>query len=91
MVDLNYERPRPVLGGRTARDVFERDRRPLPNRRQFRKEVEQRESQLAADAASRHQRDSARRRAVEDVLSRYGLIEWSRDVSTYSNAEGRTN
>jgi hypothetical protein len=91
MRDLNEERPRPVLRGRTAREVFEQDRRSLPDRKQFREEVEQRERELIADAASRHQRDAARRRAVEDVLSRYGLIKWNGEVSTYSKAEGRTN
>jgi hypothetical protein len=89
--DLNEERPRPVLGGRTAREVFEQERRALPRRRRFRKEVEQREQQLVAEAASRHQRDAARRRAVEDVLSRYGLLQWTGDVSTNSLAVGGTN
>ena len=31
--DLNEDRPRPVLGGRTAREVFEQNRIPLPDRR----------------------------------------------------------
>jgi len=91
MHDLNEDRPRPVLKGRTAREVFEQDRRALPDRKQFREEVEQRERQLVADAASRHQRDAARRRAIEEVLSRYGLIEWTGDVSHNYQAVGGTN
>lgn len=89
--DLNEERPRPVLKGRTAREVFEQDRRALPDRKRFRQEVEHRERQLVADAASRHQRDAARRRAVEEVLSRYSLIEWKGDVSQHYRAAGGTN
>jgi hypothetical protein len=89
--DLNDDRPRPVLGGRTAREVFEQDRRALPDRKRFRQDVEREERRLVADAASRHQRDAARRRAVEEVLSRYGLIEWKGDVSHDSQAAGGTN
>jgi transposase InsO family protein len=89
--DLNYERPRPVLGGCTAKEVHEQRRRPLPSRSQFRKEIEIREQQLVQAAASRHQRDAARRRAVEEVLQWYGLIEWTADVSTISLPKTVTN
>jgi hypothetical protein len=38
--DLNQDQPRPVLGGRTAREVFQQDRIQLPDRRQFIREVD---------------------------------------------------
>ena len=79
--DLNQDRPRPVLGGRTAREVFRRDRIPLPDRRQFIKEVNRIEGELHDAATTRAQRDSARRRAVEQVLLAYGLMKNTGDVS----------
>ena len=78
--DLNEDRPRPVLGGHTAREVFQR-RQALPDRNQFRKEVLELEQELIEEAADRHQVDAARRKAVETVLSRYALLEWNGDVS----------
>ena len=80
-----------MLGGRTAREVLDQDRRQLPDRAHFKKEVEQREKEIVDAAASRHERDAARRMAVEGVLSRYGLIEWKGDVSTYYAAVTGTN
>ncbi len=53
MHDLNEERPRPVLGGRTALEVFEQDRISLPNRKRFKMEVETRQVELEALAGSR--------------------------------------
>jgi transposase InsO family protein len=88
--DLNEERPRPVLHGRTAREVFEGDRRELPKRRLFRKEVEEAEERLFGDACSRRERAAARRKAVELVLSRYGLFKEMADVSTKLNAKTAT-
>jgi transposase InsO family protein len=85
--DLNEERPRPVLHGRTAREVFEGDRRELPKRRVFRKEVKEVEESLLGDACSRRERAAARRKAVEVVLLRYGLFKEMADVSTKLNAE----
>jgi len=88
--DLNNRRPRPVLNGRTARETYEERRTTLPDRERFTQEVQIRQIRLEANAASRHDRDAARRRAVEDVLSQYGLIVWNSDVSTYYTAENRT-
>jgi hypothetical protein len=79
--DLNEDRPRPVLGGRTARDAFEQDRIPLPERQEFRKEVDRTERQLHDAATTRADRDAARRRAVEHVLLAHGLMKETGDVS----------
>jgi transposase InsO family protein len=79
--DLNEERPRPVLGGRTARDVFVQDQIPLPDRHEFRKEVDRTERRLHDAATTRAERDAARRRAVEHVLLTYGLMKEIGDVS----------
>lgn len=91
MHDLNDERPRPVLGGRTACEVFEQDRPVLPNRKRFRREVETRQIELEAQAGSRREIQAARRKAVIEVLSRYKLINWWGDVSTYSKRNSGTN
>ena len=80
--DLNEDRPRPVLGGRTAREAQSAPRRALPSRAEFRKEVESTEQKLLARAASRHERDAARRQAVLKVLSNYRLMKWRGDLST---------
>jgi transposase InsO family protein len=79
--DLNDDRPRPVLAGRTARNVFKQDRIPLPDRQEFRKEVDRTERQLHDAATTRAERDAARRRAVEHVLLAYGLMKQMDDVS----------
>ena len=81
MRDLNEWRPRPVLGGRTSREVFEQDRIPLPDRQDFSKEVDRTERQLHDSATTRAERDAARRRAVEQVLLAYGLMKEIGDVS----------
>jgi transposase InsO family protein len=87
--DLNEDRPRPVLAGRTARDVFDRARIPLPDRQEFRKEVDRTERQLHDVATTRADRDAARRRAVEHVLLAYGLMKEIEDVShNFEAAEG---
>lgn len=88
--DLNDERPRPMLGGRTAREVFEQDRVALPGRDALRKEVELTEAWMLAEARSRCEVDSARRRAVEHVLLAHGLMKETGDVSTYYRAGSRT-
>jgi len=80
--DLNDDRPRPVLKGRTGYEVFVEDRIALPDRIQFRNDVETRQKELESQAGSRAEIASARRRAVMGVLSRYGLLEWTGDVST---------
>ena len=77
--DLNNQRPRPVLKGRTAREVFYNDRMPLPNRRRFKMEVETRQKEIESEAASRHYRDAARRQAVYEILLRYGFIRMEGD------------
>lgn len=89
--DLNEHRPRPVLGGRTATEVFEDRCDPIPNRQLFRRKVEQRTLELKEEAASRREMDAASRKAIEDVLSSYGLMKWKGNASTYYRAETVTN
>lgn len=91
MQDLNEERPRPVLAGKTAREVFEQKRISLPNRRRFRMEVDALQAELIAKAGSRKEAESARRKAVITILSRYNLINWKGNVSTNSNCKLVTN
>jgi hypothetical protein len=67
--------------------VFEGDRRELPKRRVFRKEVNEVEESLLGDACSRRERAAARRKAVELILLRYGLFKEMADVSTKLNAK----
>ncbi len=90
MHDLNDERPRPMLGGRTAREVFEQDRISLPNRTRFKMEVETRQVELEALAGSRKEVQAARRKAVIEVLMRYNLLNWRGDVSTNYQRQVRT-
>jgi transposase InsO family protein len=89
--DLNEERPRPVLGGRTAREVYKDRRRPLPDRQKFYKEVMQAQRMMLSDSCTRKQKDDARRRAVVLVLLRQGLMREITDVSTYLKAKIRTS
>jgi transposase InsO family protein len=79
--DLNDHRPRPVLGGRTAREVYDADQIPLPDRGEFIERVNRMEKVLRDAARSRHETKRARRRAVEQVLLGYGLIEEWSDMS----------
>jgi transposase InsO family protein len=88
--DLNEERPRPVLGGRTAREVFEDRSRPLPDRQKLYKEVMKVEQIMLSESCTRKQKDDARRRAVEVVLSRQGLMKEITDVSTYLKTKTQT-
>ena len=87
MRDLNEDRPRPVLGGRTANEAYERGRRTLPDRAAFIAEVEDTERKLNEVATSRHERNSAHRRAVEKVLMRHSLMTLEGDVSHNSCGE----
>jgi transposase InsO family protein len=87
MQDLNEERPRPVLGGRIAREVFETRPVILPNRRQFKLHVETAALELVAQAGSRKEVENARRKAVIAVLSKYGLLKWKGNVSTNSRSK----
>jgi transposase InsO family protein len=89
--DLNEERPRPVLAGRTAREVFTQDSIKLPDRQRFRKEVDQTEECLLAAARSRSEQRRARRRAIEMVLLRYSFMKESGDVSRNHEAKIRTD
>jgi hypothetical protein len=89
--DLNEERPRPMLGGRTAREVFELDRIELPDRVKFREEVDLAEHRWKAAARSRSEQESTRRRAIEEVLLAYCLMKRIGDVSTNCEAQTRTN
>jgi hypothetical protein len=91
MHDLNDERPRPVLGGRTALEVFEQDRISLPNRKRFKMEVQTRQITLEALAGSRKEIQAARRKAVIEVLMRYNLLNWRGDMSTNYRRQVRTN
>jgi len=79
---------RMVLGC-TAAEVYLRDRIALPDRAQIKKEVEQTKATLMAQAASRDEHESAGRRAVEAVLSRYGYLEFRGTMSTNFQAAGR--
>ena len=82
MKGLNDKRPRPVLKGSTASEVFHRDRIALPDRWAFIEEVRQAENHFVAQAASREQEQTARRRAVEAVLLNHELLEISAPVTT---------
>lgn len=81
MEDLNNQRPRPVLCGRTAREAYEEDHASLPDRGKFISQVNSTERRFQEAARSRSERKSARRRAIVQVLLCYGLIEEWTDVS----------
>ena len=80
---------RPVLAGRTAREVFQQDRISLPDREAFMEDVDRTDGELHDAATTRAERDAARRRAVEQVLLAYGLMKVIGDVShNFKAAEG---
>jgi transposase InsO family protein len=81
MKDLNEDRPRPVLGSRTAREAYNEGLPRHPDRRLFREEVESRERSLLSLAESRAEVRKAHRRAVEQTLMCYGLMEIEGNVS----------
>jgi transposase InsO family protein len=89
--DLNEDRPRPVLGGMTAREAFAGRSTKLPDRQSFRKEVQRMEKLMDSESCTRKQKDGARRRAVELVLLRQGLMKEITDVSTYLKAKTGTD
>jgi hypothetical protein len=90
--DLNEHRPRPVLCGCTAQEVYNRDQpTALPDRRIFALEVDATEKRLKQEAKSRKEKDCARRKAVEQAMIRYGLLKYNADLSTYFQAEIGTN
>jgi len=74
MNDLNEERPRPMLKGRTAREVYEAEPVDDVDRDALAKEVKGETRRLRTQARSRRERQAARRHAVELVLSRYGYL-----------------
>ncbi|MCP4196264.1 MAG: transposase family protein [Proteobacteria bacterium] len=89
--DLNEDRPRPVLKGRTSKEVFEQRSIRLPSRKQFRIRVKTRQIELEEKARDRRELHAARRRAVKEVLLHYDLLKWKGDTSTYLNAKRVTN
>jgi hypothetical protein len=89
--DLNHERPRPVLKGRTAHEAFVEDRLSLPDRNEFRTCVALKQQELLAQATSRNEEQSAGRRGVEQVLLTYGLLEIQGDLSTDFQVENPTD
>jgi hypothetical protein len=81
MKDLNDDRPRPVLGGRTAKNTYHEGMHELPDRQLFRAAVESRERSLLASATSRSEARKAHRKAIEQTLWSYGLMEIEGNVS----------
>ena len=73
-----------------GRERVERDRITLPDRDLFMKEVNCTELHLHDAATTRAQRDSAGRRAVEQVLLGYRLMKQTGDVSLNYEAAGLT-
>jgi len=81
MKDLNDDRPRPVLGGRTSRASYNAGLGQLPDRRLFRASVESKEQELLALATSRREANKAHRKAIEQTLWSYGLMSIEGKVS----------
>ena len=79
--DLNDVRPRPMLGGRTARESYEQGGSELPSRSKLKEEVRLETKRLRAAARSRREEKGARRRAIEVVLSSHGLLRETGGVS----------
>jgi len=74
LTDLNEDRPRPMLGGRTASEAYRDHRKPLLDRQTFIRSVDEEEARLRSEATSRREAGSARRRAIENVLLRDGVM-----------------
>ena len=91
MEDLNEVRPRPVLGGRTARSTYNEGLTPLIDRQSFKETVEQKEDVLLKESTTRNDRRKARRIAVEQTLLSYELMEIKGNVSHDLLLEVRTN
>jgi transposase InsO family protein len=91
MKDLNEDRPRPMLGGRTAAEVFYQNRTRLPDPRRFTMEVKTKQLELEPNEPTEQQTRSARRTAVSAVLSRYGFLKYCGNVSTNSQTENGTH
>jgi len=87
MKDLNEDRPRPVLDGRTAQEAYREGMSVLPDRWLFIEAVATKEKELQAEATSRDDLKKARRRAIEQTLMCYGLMEIEGNVSHVFLAE----
>ena len=81
MKDLNDDRPRPVLGGRTARNAYTVGLHQLPDRQLFRASAASKEQELLASATSRSEARKAHRKAIEQTLWSYGLMSIEGKVS----------
>jgi len=81
MKDLNDDRPRPVLGGRTAKASYNAGLGQLTTRQMFRASVESKEQELLALATSRSEASKAHRKAIEQTLWSYGLMSIEGKVS----------
>lgn len=79
--DLNHERPRPCLNGRTAAEVLH-EKKPLVDRKRFQEEVQSTYKKFKEEARLPSQQTSARRRAVEAVLLRIGYLEITGEMPT---------
>lgn len=91
MQDLNEDRPRPVLQGRTAREAYQDGGKvPLPDRQKFRAAVDMEELDLLRAARTRKDLDNAHRRAIENVLLRDGLMVVTGNVSHDLSSGGVT-
>ena len=84
--DLNSQRPRPVLRGRTADEAFQDKPMTLPNRKDFQIEVKILTDINTRQARSRYEKENARRKAIEAILSWYRCLITSADASTNFDA-----
>ena len=77
-----------MLGGRTAREVYDADSIKLPDRWKIKTEVDALEQRIKQNATNRAELDCARRRAIESVLLSHGLmnIKYGPDVETNFSA-----
>ena len=89
--DLNDERPRPVLSGRTAKEAFAGRNLRLPDRLVFKIKIQTRTIELERLAKDRKEKQNARRRAIMEVLSEHNLLVWKGGVSTYFQPKTGTN
>ncbi len=81
MKDLNDDRPRPMLGGQTARNAYTAGLNQLPDRQLFRASVVSKEQELLASATPRSEARKAHRKAIEQTLWSYGLMSLEGKVS----------
>jgi len=81
MKDLNEQRPRPVLHGRTATEAYSEAQMPLPDHSRFRAAVNKEQLALLKKTRTRKEVNNARRRAIENVLVRDGMMKITGNVS----------